>query len=87
MMAILNNVSIFFKGMLCYYDSHSFIYYDETHKTKVAYKPIKEATIPIRECKRCGKREHHYMAKGNAVFTNWRSFPYGKNAIIKFNKK
>lgn len=87
MSTITNKISTFIKGMLCYYDSHTFIYYNEIHKTKSPYQPIKEATIPIRECVRCGKRQHHYMPKGNAIFTNWKPFPYGKNAVIKFNKK
>ncbi|RPI84580.1 MAG: hypothetical protein EHM34_03375 [Nitrosopumilales archaeon] len=79
-------VSKFFGEMLCSYGVHDDIYYYEEHKCS-GLSHIKTMNVPLRECLRCGRRQHHSMPKCAGVADDWRAFPYKKDSKLKFNNK
>lgn len=85
-MVLLKKISKFFGEMLCSCDSHDFKYFNEKHKA-IGRHSTKVIEYELRECCRCGIRQHRSMPKCAGAPNTWRHFPYKKGAIINFNKK
>ncbi len=65
------------KNFLCRISLHNYVYYTEIHKCESdILKHIKELSVPIRECKRCNKRDHHMMPRLNGGYYNWKEFKF-----------
>lgn len=71
---------------LCDINVHHYKYYNETHKI-IGLGNRTQLNVPIRECVRCGKKEHHLMPKCNGIADNWKPFPYKKDDILIANDR
>lgn len=63
------------KKILCYF-FHSWKYYTKTINVKnyIIIGRSKEINFPMRECKRCGYKEHHMMPMLGNMKVNWKPY-------------
>jgi hypothetical protein len=74
------------KQILCSLELHNYDYFNK----KVTYdidNELKEFNTPIRECKWCGKKQHHMLPMRNGTHSNWKSFKWDYNSVVKMTSK
>jgi hypothetical protein len=63
---------------------HRWRYFRELHTIKgLRNRPDFKMSIPMRECKGCGKRQHHMMPTCGGMDYNWKDAKFGKNSNLK----
>lgn len=67
---------------------HRWKYYRETHVITgmPGGRNCLTMTIDMRECKICGRREHHMMPKRNGRRNNWKLAKFGPNDVINMKQ-
>lgn len=85
-MEYLNKIKIRFGNVLCKMGLHKYYHYHETKPVVDSPIPIRELKIPIRECNRCGYREHHLMPRANGMWINWRPYPREHQEVLRLKR-
>lgn len=70
---------------LCALGFHNFKYYKEEAKC-TGLPHIDKLDVPVRECKRCGTREHHLMSRCNGNADNWRPYLHKQEQVLHFKE-
>lgn len=70
---------------LCAIGFHNYKYYKEEMKcTGLPHR--NEIEVPVRECKRCGIRQHHLTPRCNSNADNWRPYYHTKEHVLHFRE-
>lgn len=85
-MEYFHKINIKFGEMLCKIGLHNYFHYQETRPVEGLPLRIRKIKVPIRECDRCGYREHHLMPRQNGNYYNWRPYPKEHQEVLRFKK-
>lgn len=80
-------IKIKFGGYLCRFGMHKYFHYHEKRPVEgLPQLHITEITVPVRECDRCGYREHHLMPLANGFAYNWKPYPREQQDVLRFRE-
>jgi hypothetical protein len=75
------------KNPFCYINIHKWEYRKEKHKVKDHPNGREYVRVIVRECKCCGKRQHHMLPQTNGCFMKWSSFNDVKqNEVVEYKR-
>lgn len=70
------------KNLICLAGLHKWTYTKEKHIVRGHPYDRETIRIIVRECDRCGKREHHGLPMVNGKFGSWVKCNFNKDAVI-----